>query len=97
MPKIFKNCPLVCGDSGRRKNVAAYSVSATTEHTTGVLVEWAEMEWFTQESSRLEPRKWKKPATLPAFGRERYEASDKTRRIISEALQSFRPDGWADT
>ncbi len=36
----------------------AYSDSATKERTTGILVEWAEMGWFTQESSRLEPRKW---------------------------------------
>jgi hypothetical protein len=56
--------------------VPAYSASATKEQTTGMRVQWVEMGWFIGAESSLSPRQWCPPATLPARGRERYEASE---------------------
>jgi hypothetical protein len=56
----------------------AYSASATKEQTTGMRVEWQEMGWLTQSSSSVSPRELRPPATLPALGRERKEASDRS-------------------
>ncbi len=66
-------------------NTPAYSASATKEQTTGMRVEWLEMGWLRNSSSSSWPRKWCDPATLPAFGWERYDASERTRSTIPDA------------
>ena len=63
----------------------AYSASATNEQTTGIRVEWAEMGWLRVASSSVSPKMLRPPATLPARGRERYDASDRQRSTIPEA------------
>ncbi len=56
-----------------------------------------EMGALTKPGSRRRDRWWKEPTTLPALGRERYEASDSTVSCMSEGWNTFRPSGWAET
>ena len=42
-------------------------------------------------------RWWNDPATLPALGRDRYEASVRTSRVMEEGLKNFMPLGCAAT
>ena len=41
-------------------------------------------------------RWWNEPATLPALGRERKEASVKTSRMIDDGRKTFMPLGCID-
>jgi hypothetical protein len=51
LAEVGEYISLVDSDSGSRKG-AAVLASATKEHTTGMRVDWVEMEWLIGSSAR---------------------------------------------
>jgi hypothetical protein len=76
--------------------VPNHSASWTLEQTMGMRVEAIEIGALTKDGSPGMPRWWKSPATLPAWGRERYDASDMTWRIMLDGRITFTPLRWAE-
>ncbi len=98
VPEVCKHLVLkVLNLRGSKR--APYSASCTEEQTTGMRVEWTEMEELKLKKvgSLDRARWWNDPATLPALGRDRNEASGRTRQREEHRQQRFQPgDDYED-
>ncbi len=54
-------------------------------------MEWTEMGELKKVGSLERARWWYDPATLPALGRDKYEASVRTSRVMVEGRKIFMP------